>query len=136
MSILAWIGQNSIRIFAWLAEFLAVLFCVHGMFAKRLRIRPTIITMAGAVVIVFSLIEKGILPGIFMIITHVLTIIYAFRIFGKKRWETVCRYILGILAGAVIEIGITFVMKPVIYGSAYEELLAEVRKRSMILPIK
>ena len=95
-------------VLAWAIEFIAILFCIYGIFGKRIRINKEVIGLIGLDILIFRTIQMGIFPEITTGIVYIMAFLYAIRTFKKKLRETFGRYVLSIVIAGTIQVISTY----------------------------
>lgn len=122
-SIIAWVGENWVNILAWSTEFLAVLFCIHGVFGEKFRVNVAVIVMLVIDIATYAAIWEGLLPKIFSCIPYIITFVYCCIEFKKKIVKTICYYVASIILIGLLEIVASYVIIPLQILISWDELL-------------
>lgn len=123
--ILAYVLQNLVSTTALGLEFLAILYCISGIFGEQLKINLTVIAMLAIDVIIFSAVREEVLPGYFTGVVHIMAFLYCFLKYKRSILITMKNYIVSIALTGAFEIAISIVLFPVrkILGRSEEQVV-------------
>ncbi len=107
-----WLLENWPTVLAWIAEFGAVLFCIHGFFGWELKANILVVVMLIIFVVIYSAILEGILPKTISCVPLIVMFAYCYRVFRRELIETISYYVLSIIYMGILEVISSYIIIP------------------------
>lgn len=99
-----WIIRNIDNQAACFLEMLLILLCIYGVFNVKFKFTMGNISLTIFNLLVMALIETELVGHGIAVVVYFILFVYCIKKFNRKFWETLGRFMLGLLLAGLIEI--------------------------------
>jgi len=108
-----WIITNGENQVACLLEILMILLCIHGTFKVKFKFTVVNILIILLDLIVMALIHMEIIGQLLISLIYIFLFLYCIWEFKRKFWETMGRFMLGLIVAGLVEVFTSIVAMPI-----------------------